>query len=214
MHGVRDRRRGRSQTNDPESSNRGSGHYQSKNPIQSSRGSGRRRVHREPMPDQVYRQDYDTTTRDSDYDHYNQEIEAPIQISEQRSRDTRSPRSQTSHLNHRHSRRESRYDEPKRDVSSRGDIDPHLRSRIRHRVKQKHLHAAPLVRWTKFMHSDTKNRKCLSADFGRILTTHRHCCGLGRIYRDHYVPLLRFCWNSSCQLRCWPGRESNAHRCG
>ncbi|TVY83317.1 Aquaporin-1 [Lachnellula suecica] len=33
----------------------------------------------------------------------------------------------------------------------------HRRRQVRRRLKQKHNHVAPMVRWTKFMHSDTKN---------------------------------------------------------
>lgn len=42
--------------------------------------------------------------------------------------------------------------------NSTASITPHKRREIRRRLKQKHNHVAPMVRWTKFMHSDTKNR--------------------------------------------------------
>lgn len=38
----------------------------------------------------------------------------------------------------------------------------HRRKEIRRRLKHKHDHAAPKVLWTKFMHSDTKNRTSLT----------------------------------------------------
>jgi len=43
-------------------------------------------------------------------------------------------------------------------ANSGASITPHKRREIRRRLRQKHNHVAPMVRWTKFMHSDTKNR--------------------------------------------------------
>lgn len=43
-------------------------------------------------------------------------------------------------------------------ASGQNSNTAHRRKEIRRRLKHKHNHVAPKVRWTKFMHSETKNR--------------------------------------------------------
>jgi len=44
-------------------------------------------------------------------------------------------------------------------ASGQNSNTAHRRKEIRRRLKHKHNHVAPKVRWTKFMHSETKNRE-------------------------------------------------------
>ena len=85
----------------------------------------------------------------------------------------------------------------------------HRRKEIRHRVERKHQRIAPIW-WTKFMHSETKNRK-FSPSYADISCWefHRPGSGTWRICWYDYVSLLRLRRHASCE--CSNGADNRQH---
>lgn len=90
-----------------------------------------------------------------------------------------------------------------RSFGALGSQNPDSRRReIRDRVRRKYRAKAPSLRWTKFMHSQTKNSKTFSS-FTRYRFDRfdRYRGFYWRIYWHYVVPLLRLRWNSTGQYR-------------
>lgn len=86
----------------------------------------------------------------------------------------------------------------------------HHRRVVRHRLHQKHKQdgAIPIrLAWTKWMHSDSKNRMSMpqAQSFHRRsnISACRCCSFYGRVRGNFHVPLLRICWYPSRQYRSW-----------
>jgi len=82
----------------------------------------------------------------------------------------------------------------------------HHRREIWRRLKHKHNHAAPKVTWTKFMHSETKNRMFLPGGPNLEVAfpgwqDNRYGSSTRRVHWDNNVPVLRLCRNTSGEHR-------------
>lgn len=125
-------------------------------PSQDQEQGGRKR---KSVPSEGYSQSYNEPIRNSSrYNQYSIEAIPRHQYYERGWKQAISNQNRTSQGGgYGDSSRDSRYDDTNTAVSSQ-DIH-HQRKQIRKRVKQKRKHAAPMIRWTKFMHSNTKNRR-------------------------------------------------------